>query len=301
MIKSVTVTNYKHESLTLELSKPETSGLIVANIDGLGPNKADISSNELATMDGSIFTSARVPSREITLTLAMLEIPSVEANRLKTYRYFPLKKRVTLRVKTDARDAEITGYVESNEPEIFSKLEATKISILCPDPNFYEAGEDRSMFSGVQPLFEFPFSNESLTEPLIEFGEIRLDTRAILDYLGDADTGVYITIHALGDAENITLFNADTYETMKIDTTKLATISGAPFTQGDDILISTVKGNKYARLLRQGSIKNIIGALDKDSDWFQLTAGTNIFGFTAESGEADLMVTFTYKNAYGGI
>ncbi len=51
---------------------------------------------------------------------------------------------------------------------------------------------------GVQPAFEFPFENNSLTENLLEFGEIRLDTRAELNYEGDADTGVVINIHFNG-------------------------------------------------------------------------------------------------------
>ena len=85
-------------------------------------------------MDGSIFASARATERNIVLTLILLPIPSIESVRQKTYSFFPIKKAVTLLVETDNRLVETTGYVESNEPNIFSQQESTQISIICPDP-----------------------------------------------------------------------------------------------------------------------------------------------------------------------
>lgn len=301
MIKSITVTNPQGEALKLELRNPESSGLIVQSIDGLGPSKANINSTELATMDGSLFASARATERNIVITLFMLAIPSVEGARQRTYKFFPIKKPVSLLVETDNRLVETTGYVESNEPVIFSDQESTQISIICPDPYFYEAATNAMAFVGVQPVFEFPFENNSLTENLLEFGEIRLDTRANLDYEGDADTGVVINIHVSGAASGITLYNTVTRESMKIDTDKIAAITGKALTHGDDIIISTVKGNKYVQLLRNGAYTNIIAALNKDADWFQLTNGRNVFSFTAETGEKNLIITFNYRNAYGGV
>lgn len=301
MIQSVTVTNPKGNSLKLVLRDPESSGLIIQEISGLGPSKANINSTELATMDGSIFASARATERNIVLTLILLHIPDIETVRQKTYAFFPIKKAVTLLVETDNRLVETIGYVESNEPEIFSQQETTQISIICPDPHFYEAATNEMAFVGVQPVFEFPFENNSLTEPLLEFGEIRLDTRAELVYEGDADTGVIINIHFNGAATGITLYNTVTRESMAIDTAKVATIAGQALAQGDDIIISTIKGEKYMRLLRNGAYTNIIAALNKDADWFQLTNGLNEFSFTADTGENNLVITFSYRNAYGGV
>lgn len=59
MIKSITVTNPKGESLELDLFHPEKSGLIVKSITGLGPPKANINSTDLATADGALYSSAR--------------------------------------------------------------------------------------------------------------------------------------------------------------------------------------------------------------------------------------------------
>ena len=48
MIKAITVTTPKGESLKLTLANPEESGLIVKSIEGLGPSKANINTTELA-------------------------------------------------------------------------------------------------------------------------------------------------------------------------------------------------------------------------------------------------------------
>lgn len=302
MIRSVTVTNHNRESLKLDLYYPETSGIIVESIDGMGPPKANINSNEVATIDGGIFTSARMQQRNLVLKLGMMFDPIIEDSRLRIYKYFPIKKQVTLDFVTDYRQAYCTGYVESNEPDIFSKHETAQVSIICPDPYFYERSQEEVAFSGVHPLFEFPFWNDSLTEPLIEFGEIREDNRAIIDYKGDVDTGVYITCHVMsGTVENLTIWNVGTREHMRIDTQKITRLTGITFGQGDDIEINTKTGEKSIRLLHDGKYHNIISCIEKDANWFQLTTGFNTFTFVADHGENNLKMTFTYRNAYGGI
>lgn len=302
MIRSVTVTNHNRESLKLDLYYPETSGIIIESIDGMGPPKANINSNEVATIDGGIFTSARMQQRNLVFKLAMMFDPLIEDSRLRIYKFFPIKKPITIDFVTDYRHAYCTGYVESNEPDIFSNHETTQVSIICPDPYFYEQSMEEVAFSGVHPLFEFPFENDSLTENLLEFGDIRDDNRAILNYRGDVDTGVFIVCHVMsGTVENLTIWNVDTREHMRIDTNKIMRLTGIRFSQGDDIEINTKIGEKYVRLLHDGRYYNIISCIEKDADWFQITNGFNTFTFVADYGEMNLKLTFTYRNAYGGI
>lgn len=302
MIKSVTVTNYIGESLKLELGSPEKSGLSIRQITGLGPCNANINTSEIATMDGSLFNSARVNSRNIVLTLGMMFEPTIEAARLKTYRYFPIKKKVGLLIETDERIVETTGYVESNEPNIFSEDETTQISIICPDPYFYTAGAGTSViFSGIEPLFEFPFSNESLTENLLEFGGYKESYSEAIRYNGDGDIGIKITIHALDAAKNITIYNTELRETMVINTDKIATVSGEAFKALDDIIITTIPGKRSIFLLRGGKYTNILNCVTKDSDWFHLQKGINIFAYVAEEGQENLEFKIEYRTAYEGV
>ena len=304
MIKSITVTNYLGDTLKMELSRPQLSGFIITAITGLGPGKSNINTTEISTNDGSLYNSSRVPNRNIVISLRYLGNDSIEDVRQMSYKYFPIKKKLRLLIETDNRLAEIDGYVESNEPEIFSKEEGADISIICPYPFFYSAdgdGMQTTVFSGVEPLFEFPFSNESLSDPLLEMGEIHNRTDNVVIYNGDVETGIIITIHAMGEASGITIYNTLTRETMEIDTDKIATLTGSGIIAGDDIIISTVKGDKYAKLIRAGDEINILNCMDKNTDWFQLSKGDNVFVYTAETGTTNLQSKIENRLVYEGV
>lgn len=303
MIRSITIRNHLDNSIKLELTRPDLSGFIIKSIDGLGPTKANINTADIATNDGSIFNSSRLDKRNITLDLEFFQTDteSIEDIRQKTYKYFPVKQRVYITVETDNHTLETEGYVESNEPNIFSKNEGTNISIICPDPFFYSKDVDETIFSGVEPLFEFPFSNESLTTPLIEFGAIQNKTEQVIVYEGDGEVGISIHIHALGSASNIKIANVKTREIMILNTDKLATLTGSSIKAGDNIVINTQKGNKNVTLIRDGVRTNILNCIEKGSQWFTLAKGDNIFAYTADSGSSNLQFYISNKVAYDGV
>lgn len=304
MIKTVTVTNYLGESLTLELKNPWDVGIAITKIEGLGPVKADINSTEISSGDGARFNSARISTRNIVFTFRLLEAPTVEDSRQKTYKYFPIKTNVTLLFETDNRLCQITGYVESNKPNIFSEEEDTQISIICPNPYFISmsnGGMNTVVLFGDEPVFEFPFSNESLTDPLIVFGNIKLRQEEIVPYDGDSEVGFTIKMHALGEVRQITIYNTKTRETMKIDTDILNEITGSGIVAGDEITISTIKGDKHITLLRNGEEINILNALGKDVDWFQLVKGDNRFAYICEYGAKNLEFNINYQTLYEGV
>ena len=304
MIRSITVTNYLGDSIKLDLARPELSGFVVKSITGLGPGKANVNTTEVSTNDGSLFNSARMPQRNIVISLGFLWKNSIEDIRQLSYKYFPIKRNLTLLIETDNRKAEITGYVESNDPNIFSKSEDTDISIICPNPFFYSAGEEgknTTILSGIVPLFEFPFSNESLTEALLEMGTIENKTEHIVTYDGDLEIGITITIHALGEAKNIAIFNTGTREIMRINTDKIESLTGSGIIAGDDIIICTIKGSKSIKLIRNGETINILNCLGKDADWFQLVKGDNIFAYVAEDGSSNLQFKIENRIIYEGV
>lgn len=304
MIKSITVTNYLGDSLVLNLARPEESGFVVKSVTGLGPGTANINTTEVSTNDGVLYNSSRLSTRNIVITLGFLWKDSIEDVRQKSYKYFPIKKKLTLLIETDNRQAEIEGYVETNDPNIFSKEEGADISIICPNPFFYSSGADGSnttVFYGIDPMFEFPFGNESLYDALLEMGSIQNQHEKVITYNGDAEIGVTITIHAIGEASNITIYNTGTREIMKIDTEKLSALTGSGIIAGDDIVICTVKGNKSIKLLRSGKTTNILNCLDKNADWFQLAKGDNIFAYTAQSGSSNLQFKIDNRVIYEGV
>lgn len=307
MIYSIVVTNYLGDRIKLELGKPEVSGFLIKSITGLGPAKANVNTTEVSTNDGSLFNSARLSQRNIVLDLVFINTvygESIEDLRQKSYKYFPLKKSVELTIETDNRYVKTTGYVESNEPNIFSSQEGTQISIICPDPYFYSAVEDGNNvtnFYSIDPMFEFPFSNESLDEPLLVFGEIQIKTEGVITYHGDSEIGVMIYIHAIGPATNINIYNTETREVMRINTEKISSLTGKGIVASDDIVINTAKGEKSITLIREGVSYNILNCLDKNTDWFTLAKGDNIFAFTADSGVTNLQFRVENKVIYEGV
>lgn len=301
MIREIKITNYINEEKTLYLTDPESSGFAIEKIDGLGPVKANVITTNIANLDGAIFNSARAVYRNIVFSIYFVGIPDIEDARMSSYRWFPLKQKVKIVIKTDQRECECIGYVESNEPNIFSKQEKTTISIICPDPYMYSVVEHETNFSSINSLFSFPFSNESANENLIIFSDYQSKKRESVTYNGDFETGVKISMHFLGPVTDITIYHINTGKRLKIDTNKIASLTGAALDNGDNIYINTKNGEKGIELLRNGDYINILNCLDKNPDWFQLRKGDNEFAFTAESGEEFIEFSLTFKDAYEGV
>lgn len=167
MIKSLRIDNMEGESILCEFAKPWDTGFLLTEIEGMGPVKADIQTTSMSSGNGSRYNSARMPERNIVVHIMFYETDefvSIEELRHKTYQYFPCKQKVRLTMTTDERVLWIDGYIEDNDPDIWSKQESSKISIICPDPFFREVGESKWIFNGVDPLFECPFHSDFYEE-----------------------------------------------------------------------------------------------------------------------------------------
>ena len=301
MIQSIKVTNYKNQSLTIDMMRPEQSGLIIEAIEGLGPPKAEINMTEMAGLDGATFNTARVSLRNIVFRFRYMHKPDIETTRQNTYKYFPIKTLLDLQINTDNRSLRTTGYVESNEPNIFSNESGCVISILCPNSYLLDEFNSITGFSTVTSLFEFPFSNESLVSPLLEMSELTFDTTKSVVYEGDAPIGCVFHIHSTGSANDVTITETETLDTIEIDSAKLISITGSDISTGDDIYISTVRGDKYAILIRGSNTYNILSALGQDPTWFELHPGDNLFAFTADSGLSYLQFEVINEVAFEGV
>lgn len=302
MIQSLTVTNYLGESLTIPMKNSESTGFILHDMTGLGPPTASVNTSKVATKDGSKYNSARAEERNIVLPMYFTPIPTIEDARHRSYKYFPLKKPVILAFKTDNRECQIVGYVETNEPDICSDREGCQVSIICPNPYFSSIYDTVTSFSGVEAAFEFPFSNEDTSNARIEFGKIVAKAENLVRYEGDAESGVQIRIAASATVKNITIYNVDTRGTMHIYHDKLVALTGSGIVKGDEIIITTDKGSRSVTLLRNGKSTNILNAIDpRNDEWFSLTKGDNIFAYTADEGSDYLMFMVDHTTLYEGI
>lgn len=286
----------------MELPRPDLSGMAIRNISGLGPVKSDISISQYGSTDGGFYQSSRMPSRDITIDLVFFGI-DIEKIRHKTYRYFPIKRKITLTVETETKTVDIDGFVESNEPNIFSSTESTIISVRCPDPYFRLSNEvvSEENLGAKSPRFEFPFSNESLTLPLLEFGDIQSYMEKNIFYDGDAPNGVKITVDFFGPVVNPKVYIRNTTQSLGVNTAYIRTITGSDVQGGDTLVIDTRRGEKSALLFRGDFVYNVVGALTPGSKWLTVDVGDNVFTYTASSGKENLRMTVTTNTLYTGV
>lgn len=305
MIQSLIVTNYLGNKTRYNFGEVEPeSGFIVTKIDGMGPVKANVNTAHSAVADGDTITSTRLSGRNLVIEGLFTSASTIEEARLKSYKYFPIGKRVTVQIVTENRIGETTGIVESNEPDIFSQHEKFQISIICESPFFKDVGPSgisETMFAGIESEFEFPFTNNSITENLIEFSQIVTKKTNTVHYAGDSETGVLITVHALGEVGDIDIYNIQTREHMKIDMSKLQAQTGSGMVSGDTIEINTVRGERSVTLIRGGHKTNVLNILGKHPDWFTLSKGDNLFTFVAADGEENLTFTIRVQTTFDGV
>ena len=203
MLKRVVIVNHLGESMEYAIegfqADNNPSGLLITSIEGLGPGKATVNTTEIPTSDGGIVNSVRLSGKNIVIKFKFTGVTSVEEARLLSYRTFPIKKKVTFYIETDNREAAIDGYVESNEPVVFSKDCEMQVSILCESAYFL--GEE----------IESVLTTSGVTIP----------------YYGDTDNGMGIIINmpaatmaSISRATDISITSGS--DTLKLNTSKIA-------------------------------------------------------------------------------
>ena len=285
----------------MDIRKPEDTGFLISSVTGITPPESDVSSTEYALHDGSDLGNIRVTDREIVFTIIFYQDnnknESVEQLRWKLYQYFPLKKKITIKVTNEHGTYSIDGYVKIIDCDIFTSQEEATITINCPDPYFRQDEETSLYLFTTIPSFEFPVKFE-LTE---EFGDIKTLPETEIYYYGDADTGITLRIESIGTVIDPVIYNLSDHTYIGIDTTKLSKKTGSGIKRGDILTINTSRGNKSATLYRDGRTTNILSSLKNGSSWFSLSPGSNRFYYGAESGSGKLRVNINYVTKYYGV
>lgn len=282
----ITVENNRGEKLQLT----NNPNYIVTRVGGLNPPNANIITEVTATFDGSTFKSSRVTDRNIVIEIVLADnSDSIEDVRLDLYRYFKVKKNVTLYLTTHQRDVYTTGYVEAFECNHFENRQKAQISLKCPCPYFINISSSVDRFSVITDLFKFPFSISSTG---ISFSEIVINSRKSIVNNGDVDCGLRIELHATGTVLNPKIYNDITGEFFILNIEMQA---------GDDIVISTNKGEKGVTHTHNGITTNIINKRQVGSCWFQIEPGENMFICSADKYPENLSCTFIHSDLYGGV
>lgn len=270
---------------TIELTRNEAFS--VESTDGFDPPDASLAFTDGAGLDGSIFNSAKLENRTISITLAV-NAP-VEQNRLLLYRFFQPKQKVRFRYVTESRDVYCDGYIQSAPVDFYAKKEIFQVTAICPNPYLIAHDDSVTDFSNVEPLFEFPFDIESAGVPFSELHTLQEQT---VVNNGDMETGALIELHAIGEVVNPSVSYVDTGEIIGVNYTLYA---------GDSLYINTREKQKGIELERNGSRIGLIGYMTAASTFFQLRAGESSLIVGADSGVDNLIVTVTIEGHFAGV
>lgn len=269
------------------------SPYLLADCDGIYTvsNKVGISDNTMT--DGATYQGTVVSKRNIVLTLRDKE--NHRLNRYQLYQLFPSKTKGTLTYSEDGVDRVIDYYVESIDIDSVAKVRTATISLICPDP-FFKATSDIVLTmagwdSGFKFIHEFNADGEAFGQRIQE----RLKT--IENNSGAEGIGLKIEIYANGAVSNPSITQVETGNTVKVGTTA----HPMNMVNGDLLTITTETNNKKVRFTHEGVTTEINEYLDEDSEFIQLIAGTNTIGYAADSGDAYMTVTLTYREKYLGV
>lgn len=266
----------------------------LSNVDGITTASVDIASTTVASMDGDFVNNTRTIPRSIVLDLAIeSDVENVKRYILK---YVKPKLKGTLRMTQNDRTTQISGIVESIEMPRFTSLATMQITLYCSQPYWEDIENTAQDISEVIDLFYFT-DNEGdeieddadnmlyFPDEGMPFGEYDTNRTKVLNNDGDVDVGLEIHIVALGTVMNPVIYNAEG-EFIGVD----ITLSG-----GDEVIISTVKGEKTIRL----NGENILSKIRAESTWLQLKVGENEFTIDSEDGtEGNMYFTIVYKRRY---
>ena len=190
---SAKIENSSGEELTLTGKEPVYQ---IVDISGLDPPPAQINLTAIAGLDGAVFNSSKLQTRNLVLTVRINGGNSgVETNRLLLYNYFRTKERCVFYYKNGSLDVMIEGYVESVECGLFTKNELAQISIICPYPYFRSLTETVTDFSKNRSLFVFPFSI-NFDEPVV-ISELNTSSLTYINNDSEAETGAVILVEVI--------------------------------------------------------------------------------------------------------
>lgn len=276
MLQEVIVTNELDETLTLKMYQPAESGFYIKSIKGLGPSKANVNIIDIVSYDGGLYNSARCDKRNIVFELGAWDtVADVERLRQTSYRYFPIKGKIRMQFNTDNRKVNIIGYVESNEPNIWSENVTMSISVICPDPYFKDIYEN-----------SITYTND---------GELHT-----INYEGDSDAGVTIQLNCGSDVTGLSIQNTNGQAFTVVDN-YLAKKAPNKILANDIIILDTIPNEKGIKLTRGETTYNILNAMNRSSVWFKINRFKRSFKVLAATGQNDIIVTISSPILYEGI
>jgi hypothetical protein len=289
----LTYTNERGESIVF--SPASLYHVNMKDVTGLSDvNNAIYSTNSMG-QDGDTYLGNRIESREIEIVGVIRERDkeTIQTLRRRMNRILNPQYEATLTYELGSFKR-VIGCKIDNAP-IFKRkaiFEEFTVQLICLNPFWREQAETREDVATWIGGFEFPVPDGL---ELFEGWEIGYRQPSLIVNVynsGDVKSGIRIEFWALGACTNPQLLNVNTQEFIKMNLALEA---------GDVVTVSTGYGEKAVTLKSSGIETDAFRYLDADSSYLQLSAGDNLFRYSADMNTENLEVSIYHNNFYLGV
>jgi hypothetical protein len=281
---------------------------VVTNIDGMTLSAADISSSTIGTADGDIVNNVQATPRSIVIDLRIKDGVNVEEAKRSVLRVVKIKQRGTLEWTQNKRTVAISGIVENIEMPRWTNATTMQLTLYCSQP-FWEDVE--AVVQQISEAINLHYFEDNATGMLyfpeagIPFGEYDTIRTKHFHNSGDVAVGLEISIVALADVFDPIIYDGNgNFFGLGYVQEIPSKVPNAPsryfhkpfyMKAGDNVIITTHKGNKTVRLNGQ----MVYDYIKPQSTWLQMEAGDNTFTINSDDDNiSNMTFSLTYKQRY---
>lgn len=323
--RSITCTNKDGDTITF--AEKDFSPFILVSADGIYDNKNNVKLMENTMTDGAVYQSSVTPYRNIVIVVKDRSITKTLNDGSDVYISSAVIRGKTLEILNATTPKESKGgqdYADHRDllDKVFKKkefgtlvfTEANKtraidyivesitstgkydqrhhtISLICPDPFFYDLNEQSSFLVELIPDFQFIHEFTSSGET---FGHNDIGYRNIYNDSANENIGITIKIQGKADIKNPSVTRMETGKYIKVGS------DDNPFIldSGDELIITTHVGNKHIYLVSDGVTTEVNQYLADGAEFIQLMRGDNNLNFDSVTGKEVASIEIIYRLQY---
>lgn len=260
------------------------------SVEGVGEADFDVSSEKASGMDGEIYKGATANKRNIVIKATVIPPAGTTHDQIREdfFALFVPRETGTLTFYDGEKVRVIDYKTENCEFDLDGQFRDVTVSLICPDPVFKAAQDERTEVAEIEGLIEWPLELSNPFEVSLKHDTLM----ATIQNSSSVSRGLTATFTATGEVTNPKLIEVNRQLSFRILTT---------LHNGDVLVVTTGPGNKRVKLIRDNAETNINNCWEFGGTWLQVEPGENVFTYEAESGAAALSVTLASTPLYWGV
>lgn len=283
------VTCRNNDGFEMTFTERALDPFLLVSADGIYDRTNNINITQNVMTDGGIYQGSVAKYRDIVLTLK--DTSNFDENRDLIDRLFKKDSIGTLTFTEKGHTRAIEYVVEKVKTTGTHTVRYTTISLICPDPFFYDPFDIVVFLSQLMDDFEFIHEFSAEGE---DFGHYLGNYENIYNESANENIGLSILLKGDADIVNPVITRLEYNDFIQIGD------ENNPFTleTGDSLLITTGTGNKHVYWMHDGQTEEINYRMIDGSSFIQLKRGNNYIAFDSDAGKNTMTLTITYRMQY---